>query len=86
MSDQAVADALVVPTGPFEKAAGEEAGPAVESVAHAEVEYWFWIGRKDILVHGGDIWRVMIGITGAVRVQGIQRKPLKKRPIRFEWA
>jgi hypothetical protein len=28
----------------------------------------------------------MIGITGAVRVQGIQRKPLKKRPIRFEWA
>ena len=35
MTNEPVANTLVVPAGPFEKAAGEKGGPAIEAVAHA---------------------------------------------------
>lgn len=37
VADEAVMEALVVPTGPFEEVAGEGMGKAVEVVAGAEV-------------------------------------------------
>ncbi len=53
MSDQPVTNALVIPAGPFKKAAGEQAGPAIEAVAYAEIGFGLWTGGKDILVHEG---------------------------------
>lgn len=51
MADQTVADTLVVPTRPFEKPARQQAGPAVEAIAHAVVAREVRIGGKDVLVH-----------------------------------
>lgn len=51
VADEAVMDRLVIPAGPFEKAAGEGVGPAVEAVAGLVVGGGRWEER--IVVHGG---------------------------------
>ena len=52
VTDQSLSDAVVIPAGPFQEAAWEDTGPAVEPVTHAEVGFgcrgWvgvgFWFG------------------------------------------